>query len=288
MAEASGPLPATPAPESAALALEGVTKRFGSKVAVRDLDLAVRRGEVFGYIGPNGAGKTTTIRLLLDLMRPTSGRVFLLGRAVAEGGAGLRRRVGYLPGELALYEHLTGRQLVDFLAGLRGGADPAWVRELAERLDLDLGRRIGVLSRGNKQKVGLVQALAHRPELAILDEPTSGLDPLVQQEVYGIVDELRAGGTTVFFSSHVLSEVDRVADRVGMIRAGRLIDVDDVGALRARALRRVEVRFADPVEPGAFANLPGVREVRAAGERASFAVEGSVDPLIKALAGLRS
>jgi beta-exotoxin I transport system ATP-binding protein len=220
---------------------------------------------------------------MLDLIRPTSGRVWLLGRDVRAGGFEVRRQVGYLPGELALYEQLTGRELLAYLANLRGGrmrrAD-----ELAERLDLDLSRHVHDLSRGNRQKLGVVQAFMHDPEVAILDEPTSGLDPLVQQEFHRIVREVVAKGRTVFLSSHVLSETERVADRVGIIREGRLVLVERLEILRAMALRRLELDFAAPVPAAAFANLPGVHDLTVAGRTVRCSVVGSVDALIKAAA----
>lgn len=202
----------------AAILTEDLTKRYGKHQALDGLDLVVRRGEVFGFLGPNGAGKTTTIRLLLDLIRPTAGRVEVLGMDPRRQGREVRRRVGYLPGKLALYDRLTGREVLTYLGHLRDGVDWAHADSLARRLDLDLNRPIGALSRGNKQKVGLVQALMHRPELLILDEPTGGLDPLVQREFHRLVREASGEGRTVFLSSHVLGEVERVADRVGIIR----------------------------------------------------------------------
>ncbi len=270
---------------TAAIRTEGLGKRYGRRLGLADLDLEVERGEVFGYLGPNGAGKTTTIRLLLDLIRPTAGRATVLGLDPRAQGIELRRRVGYLPGELALDERLTGGELLRYFANLRGGVDPHHVAALAERLDLDLGRPIRALSKGNKQKVGLIQAFMHRPELLILDEPTSGLDPLVQQEFQHLVLEAKAEGRSVFLSSHVLAEVERIADRVAILRGGRLAAVGGVGEIKAKARRRLEIQFGQPVPADAFAGLPGVREAVVAGDRGSFAVEGSVDALIKAAAG---
>lgn len=268
-----------------AILLEGVTKWYGRSRGVEDLSLAVRPGEVFGFLGPNGAGKTTTIRLMLDLIRPSSGRVRLLGADVRQQGLQIRRRVGYVPGELALYENLTGRELLAYLANLRGGKGVRLAGELAERLDLDLSRHIHDLSRGNKQKLGVVQALMHHPELVIMDEPTSGLDPLVQREFGRMVREVAAEGRTVFLSSHVLSEVEQVADRVGIIREGWLVLVERLEALRWQALRQVELEFARPVPSAAFANLPGVRDLAVDGAMLRCSVVGSVDALIKAAAG---
>jgi ABC-2 type transport system ATP-binding protein len=262
-----------------AIQAEGLTKSYGSSRGVVDLTFEVERGEVFGYLGPNGAGKTTTIRLLLDLIRPTRGRAVVLGLDARRESVEVRRHVGYVPGELALYPRLTGREHLSFYAGLRGGVDPRGVNDLVERLDLDLDRPVADLSKGNRQKVALVQALMHRPELLVLDEPTSGIDPLVQQEFYRLVRERTAAGGTVLLSSHVLSEVEHVADRVAIVREGRLVVVEDVAGLKARAVRRLVVHFAAP-----FASLSGVRSVEADATALRFEVEGSLDTLVKAIA----
>jgi len=222
---------------------------------------------------------------MLDLIRPTSGRLEVLGRDVRRAGVEIRRRIGYVPGDLRLYERLTARELLRYFAGLRGMAGLDRAETLAARLELVLDRPIAALSKGNRQKVGLVQALMHGPELLILDEPTSGLDPLVQQVVHELVREAAAEGRSVILSSHVLSEVQAVADRVGVIRDGRLILVDRVAALRARALARVEATFAAAPPAGAFAGLAGVREVERRGSVVVFSINGRVDPLIKAIAG---
>jgi ABC-2 type transport system ATP-binding protein len=269
---------------TAVVQAERLTKSYGSARGVVELDFEVVPGEVFGYLGPNGAGKTTTIRLLLDLLRPTSGTVRVLGLDPRRRGVDVRRRVGYLPGDLRLYERLTGRQLVTYLAGLRGLHRLGEAEALSRRLDLDLERPIRALSRGNKQKVGLVQALMHRPELLVLDEPTSGLDPLVQQVFYELVRGATAAGSAVLLSSHVLSEVQHVADRVAVIREGRLVLVDSVESLRERAQGRVEATFAEPPPEDAFAGLPGVRELARHGHVVVFALDGPADPLVKALA----
>lgn len=262
----------------------GLTKFYGQSRGVLDLDFSVGSGEVFGFLGPNGAGKTTTIRLMLDLIRPTRGRLEIFGLDSRRGSLPIRRRLGYVPGDLRLYDRLTGRELVRYFASLRDLPDTGAADELAARLELDLDRPIRALSRGNRQKVGLVQAFVHRPDLLVLDEPTSGLDPLMQQVFYELVRETTAEGRSVFLSSHVLSEVQHVADRVGVIREGRLELVASVEELRARAFTRVEVTFGAPPPPGAFAAVPAVRELERRGRVVLFALEGRADPLVKALA----
>jgi len=264
--------------------LEGLTKSYGRHRGVVDLDLEVYPGEVFGYLGPNGAGKTTTIRLLLDLIRPTRGRAVVLGGDSRADGPRLRREVGYLAGDPALYRKMTGRQLLTYLGNLRGMATLGPAEEMAERLELDLGRPIGDLSRGNRQKVALVQALMNSPRLMVLDEPTAGLDPLMQREFCRLVGEAKAEGRTVFLSSHVLSEVERIADRVGIVREGRLVVVEGLEELKAKALRRLEIHFAGPVPREEFAALPGVQEVVVEDGVLSCVAVGSIDRLVKAAA----
>ena len=273
-----------------AVLTERLTKSYGRSQSrgIVGLDLEVRTGEVFGFLGPNGAGKTTTIRVLLDLIRPTSGRALVLGRDSRRDTVAIQARSGYLPGELSLYPNLTGRETLRYLANLRGGVDWDFVAELTERLDCDLDRKVADLSTGNKRKVGLIQAFMHRPELLILDEPTSGLDPLVQHEFYHLLDEARDAGQTVFLSSHVLPEVQRVCDRVAFVREGELVAVEDVAELTGKAVREIEVVFAEPVPPSAFEGVPGVTDVSADGTKATtlrFTVSGSLDPVVKRLAG---
>ncbi len=263
---------------------EGLAKRYGRQQALHGLDLAVQPGEVFGFLGPNGAGKTTTIRLLLDLIRPSGGSVLVFGMDPRTHGVEIRRRAGYLPGELRLEGRQSAGELLTFLGNLRGGVEPRRIESLAERLDLDLLRPIRGLSKGNKQKVGVVQAFMHQPDLLILDEPSSGLDPLLQQEFLAMVREARAQGQTVFMSSHVLAEVQHVADRVGIIRAGRMVTVSDVESMRERAVRRVQIHFDAEVPEAAFAFLPGVRDLRVEGDTLHCMIDGKADALIKAAA----
>ena len=251
---------------------------------VEGLTFRVEAGEVFGFLGPNGAGKSTTIRMILDLIRPTAGRLAVLGRDPRREGARVRARVGYMPGDLRLYPRMTGRELVGWFARLRGMDGTGDAQALAARLDLDLDRPARALSRGNRQKVGMVQAFMHRPDLLVLDEPTSGLDPLVQQTFAALARETADRGGTVFLSSHVLSEVQHVADRVGVVREGRLELVETVESLRERAPQRVEVTFAAPPPPDAMAGIAGVRELERHGPVVLMALEGPADPLVKRLA----
>ena len=269
-----------------AIRTEKLTKSYGRSRGIVALDLEVRSGEVFGFLGPNGAGKTTTIRVLLDLIRPTSGRALVLERDSRSDTLAIQARCGYLPGELSLYPTLTGRETLSYYANLRGGVDWDHVAALSERLDCDLSRKVADLSSGNKRKLGLIQAFMNRPELLILDEPTSGLDPLVQHEFYALVDEAREAGQTVFLSSHVLPEVQRVCDRVAFIREGRLIALEDVSSLTGRAVREIEVVFAEPVAPSAFDGVPGVTQVAVNGKGATslrLTVTGSLDAAVKKL-----
>ena len=235
-----------------AIDISALTKRYGRTTALHGVDLTIEPGRVFGVIGPNGAGKTTTMRILLDIIRPTSGTVRVLGEDPREAGPALRRRIGYLPGELAMDARVNGRALLAHYAQLNGRRDLASISTLAERLGLDLSRPVRSLSKGNKQKVGLVQAFAHSPDLLVLDEPTSGLDPLVQQEFLTMVREARDAGQTVFLSSHVISEIEQVADEVAVLRDGRIVDVSTVERLRAAALRDIRVTVP-PAAGEAFA-----------------------------------
>ena len=268
-------------PYRAVIHTEGLTKHYGSLHAVSDLDLEVHRGEIFGYLGPNGAGKTTTIRLLLDLIRPTSGHAHIFGMDVNRESVAVRARIGNLPGELALWNHMTGWELVDYLGGLRGGVDRRYVGELAERLDMDMTRRVKACSSGMKRKLGLIQALMHKPELLILDEPTNGLDPLVQQTFYTLMREVSREGRTVFMSSHNLPEVEHICDRVGILRSGRLEAVERIGDLKKVYFRWMTLRIGGEKHPEAFEALDGVTEVSAHNGTLRFRISGELDPIIK-------
>jgi ABC-2 type transport system ATP-binding protein len=270
--------------QDAIIQARDLTKSYGRHRGIEDVTFDVGRGEVFGFLGPNGAGKTTTIRILMDLIRPTGGGAWIFGLDVRAGGLEIRRRVGYLPGELHLYEHMRAEDLLRYLGNLHGGLDWSEVERLADRLGADLDRRLGELSSGNKQKIGIIQALMHHPELLILDEPTGGLDPLIQHEFHGIVSEAVAEGRTVFLSSHILPEVEALCHRVGIIREGRLVAVEEIDALKARALRRLEIQFAGPVPPDAFQNLPGVQDVSTQDSVVRCTVVGSLDAVIKSAA----
>jgi len=267
-----------------ALRISGLVKDYGRVHAVRGIDLEVRRAEVFGFLGPNGAGKTTTIRCILDLLRPTAGRIEVFGLDPLRDGVAVRRRLAYVPGELRLPERQTGRQLVAAISRLRGGIDPARVRELAERLSLDLGRRLRDLSSGNRRKVALLLAFASDAELLVLDEPTNGLDPLMQHEFLRLVREAREAGTTIFLSSHVLSEVQRAADRVAVLRAGQIVALGTVDELRGRARQRVDVWFVDAPPAAELSAVPGLEDQLVEGHRFAAVLSGPIQPLLEVLA----
>jgi ABC-2 type transport system ATP-binding protein len=267
-----------------AIHTEKLTKRYGYRPGIEGLDLEVLRGEIFGFIGPNGAGKTTTIRLLLDLLHPTAGRARVLGFDAHRESVAVRRVIGYLPGEFGLDVRMTGRQFIRYFARLRGLDDLGDAPRLAERLDLDLDVPMGRLSRGNRQKIGLVQALFHRPALLILDEPTTGLDPLVQDTFLQILREARSEGRTVFLSSHILSEVERVCDRVAIVRAAHLAALETTESLLEKRRKRVTLVFAAPVDTAVFAGLRGVTDVVADGPTISLRLRDGVDGVIKAAA----
>jgi ABC-2 type transport system ATP-binding protein len=266
---------------TAIIQTEKLTKTYGSHRGISEIDLTVAEGEAFGFLGPNGAGKTTTIRTLLDHIRPTSGRALVFGIETTVDPVAIHRRLGYLPGEFSLYDKLTGGQTIEYFANLRGGVDTLYQQDLIARLDVDTSRKFREYSKGNKQKIGLIVALQHRPDLLMLDEPTSGLDPLVQQTFYDVIREAKAEGRTIFLSSHILSEVEKTCDRVAIIREGRLIKVDRVDALRDLAHHQVELRFAGEVPVGAFAALAGVSDVVQDDHVLRMRVFGSIAPVVR-------
>ncbi len=264
--------------------LDGITKYYGKQLGVADLDLEVQAGEIFGYLGPNGAGKTTTIRMLLDLIRPSSGKATVLGLDAQADSLKVRRSVGYIPSDPSLYGNLSGHDFLTYLASIRGGVSWPKVTELADRLQCDLSRPIGALSRGNKQKLAVIRAFMHQPQLLILDEPTSGLDPLMQAEFEEMVREANNAGTTIFLSSHILHEVEQLADRVGIIREGRLVTVEEITSLKSRAVRKFEIEFAGQAPAEDFARLDGVRNIQVQGNLLRCDVAGNLDALIKTAA----
>ena len=261
-----------------------LVKRYGAVEAVRGIDLAIERGEIYGFLGPNGAGKSTTIRCLLGLLTPTEGSIRVFGLDAGTDGVAIRRRVTYAPGELRLPERLTAAQFITSIGRLRGGFDPARRDALAERLKLDLNRPMHELSSGNRRKVAIVLAFLGNAELLVLDEPTGGLDPLMQREFIDLLREAREAGATVFLSSHVLSEVQRVADRVGVLREGRLVASGTIDEFRGRARSRVEVFFDDPPPAADLMALPGLVDPRVTGQRFTATLSGPIGPLLSLLA----
>lgn len=264
-----------------AILLQEVSKSYGRQRGVINLNMQVKQGEIFGYLGPNGAGKTTTIRMLIGLIAPDKGSISLLGQNIRQHARELRQRIGYLPGDLRLYERMSGRDLLTFLANLRGGTDWWLADSLTQCLDADLNRPIRTLSKGNLQKLGIIQALMHRPDLLILDEPTSGLDPLIQNEFHCILTRSRSEKQTVFFSSHNLAEVEQICDRVAIIRDGSLMTTEHIYRLRSKSLRKLTLVFSEEVPSEAFVSLPGVSDVQVEGNILRCTAQGSIDALIK-------
>ena len=257
-----------------------LTKFYGTHRGISGVSLDINEGEVFGLLGPNGAGKTTCIRIFLDFIRPSSGSATVLGMDSRSDSVEIRRNVGYLPGDFITYEKLTAEELLQYFANLRGG-HLRKAKVLAERFDLDLSRKIGELSRGNRQKVGLVQAFMSDPKLLILDEPTTGLDPLLQQEFHTLVLEEVEAGKTLFVSSHVLPEVEVICDRVGIIREGSIVAVEEVATLRKQTVTKIEIEFGQAISKAEFEGVDGVSEVTIKDHHLSCNVTGSVDSLIK-------
>ena len=271
-----------------AIQVQGLKKSYGKVKALRGIDLQVMRGEIVGFLGPNGAGKTTTIRCLLDMIRPDGGQALLLGLDPQREPVAVQARTGYLPGEMQYYNNLSSERQLRFFNAMRGGsADWSTVHQLAERLALDLKQPIKNLSKGNKQKLGVIQALMHRPELLLLDEPTSGLDPLMQQEVRELLREANHAGATVFFSSHIMSEVENVAGRVAIIRSGEIVEVAETSSLTRRALMRMTIRFKQPVECSELVDLPGIEVISQADHTSiTLQVTGDMEKLVQALGRL--
>ncbi len=273
---------------SPAIVTEHLTKTYGANRGIRDVNITVEEGEIFGFLGPNGAGKSTTMRTLLGFMKPTGGGGRIFGLDIVDDSVEIRTRVGNLPGEFALEDRMTGRQVVQLFARLRGVTDLSYADELAERLNADLDRPTRKLSRGNKQKIGVITALFHQPPLVMLDEPTGGLDPLVQETFLELLIEAKRRGQTVFFSSHILPEIERVADRVGIIREGELVAVENPHALTGRTFRRVRLNFNAPLADEAidrFRRLPGVREFQAdSNTHLDFSAHGDINAVVR-LAG---
>lgn len=267
--------------DSVAIHTEGLTKHYGDVKAVVDLDLDVERGEIFGFLGPNGAGKTTTIRVLMGEIRATSGSATIVGLDTHKDSVEIHKHIGYIPGDLAMYPNLTGKDTITYFANLRGGVDWDHVTTLADRLEADLSKKVGDLSTGNRQKIGIIQAFMNKPDVLIMDEPSSGLDPLVQRTFQDLITEATSNGATVFLSSHTLSEVQRVADRVGIIRSGRLIAVEGVQDLRSKAIRRVDLYFDGPAEAGVFDHVSGARDIEVRNNHVSMAFDGKMEELLR-------
>jgi ABC-2 type transport system ATP-binding protein len=270
--------------EAKPIRTDGLTKHYGEVRALESLDLEVLPGEIFGFLGPNGAGKTTMIRTILDEIRPTSGEASILGFDSHRDSVEIRRHIGYLPSDTLLYPELTGHDTLTYFANLRGGVEWAYVEQLADRLKADLTRKVGNLSSGNRQKIGLIQAFMNRPRLLIMDEPSAGLDPLVQNEFHTILQEISAEGRSIFLSSHTLSEVQRVAGRVGIIRHGRLVALESLADLRSKAMRRIDLLFEGPADRSALEAVPGARDVQVEGDRATLSFDGRMAELLAVLA----
>lgn len=274
-------------PESA-IQVHGLTKSYGKIQALKGIDLEVKRGEIFGFLGPNGAGKTTTIRCLLDMIRPDGGVSFLLGLNPQENPIEVQKLVGYLPGEMQFYENMTAERQLRFFSDMRNGrSEWSYTCKLADQLDLDLKQPIKNLSKGNKQKIGVIQALMHKPELLLLDEPTSGLDPLMQREVLTMLREANRQGATIFFSSHVMSEVENVAERVAIIRAGKIIEVAGTDSLTHRTLNRFNVRFKEKIDVSLLNQINGVTILSQNGsDQIKFQTTGDIQKVIQTLGSL--
>ena len=273
-------MPSSPLP----LQLNQVTKSYGRSRGIVDVSFSLKPSEVFGFLGPNGAGKTTTIRTILNFIRPTNGSISVFGMDSVRDSVAIKRQVGYLAGNVAMYEHLTGSQLITFLASLHGQLDTSYVAQLASHFEADLSRPIKQLSKGNQQKIGLIQAFMTKPQLLILDEPTSGLDPLMQERFYESIKMARQDGATILISSHNLNEVQRICDRVAFIKDGQIISLEDIAKLKHLAVNHFIVTFTQPIKPTSFDKVEAVSEVKIDKNVGHFVVQGHMDEFVKTLA----
>tara|TARA_B100001750_G_scaffold242899_1_gene257127 strand:+ start:328 stop:1233 length:906 start_codon:yes stop_codon:yes gene_type:complete len=264
--------------------ITGLSKYYGKSRGIVDLNLEVLQGEILGYLGPNGAGKTTTMRILMDFIRASEGTAQIFGMDSHKDSLNIRRNIGYLSTSPVLYENLTGREFLTYCMNIKGQDETTPFIELAERLNCDLDKKIDTLSHGNKQKIAIIRALAHKPQLVIMDEPTTGLDPLVQNEFESIIRGMAADGCTILFSSHVLSEVENICDRIAIIGNGQLITMEDVSDLKSKQTRILTVTFADNVEAQTFGSIPGIKNVDIVNNQLSFEISGPIDSIIKAIA----
>jgi len=260
---------------------ENLTKYYGKNRGIENLNLEILDNEVFGYLGPNGAGKTTTIRLFLDLIKPTRGKVEIFGKKVDKNFWNIKSRIGYLPGELHLYENLTGKEFLEFITCLRRNVNKKKMKDLIDRFNVDIFKPIRDLSQGNKQKIGLIQAFIHDPDLIILDEPTLSLDPFMQQEFYKLITEEKKNGKTFFISSHILHEVEKICDRVGIIKDGKLIALEAVKDLREKTVREIDIYFTEPVSLELFSNIQQIKDLKLKGNIVKIYFTGRIDPIIK-------
>ena len=264
--------------------ITGLSKYYGKSRGIVDLNLEVLQGEILGYLGPNGAGKTTTMRILMDFIRASEGTAQIFGMDSHKDSLNIRRNIGYLSTSPVLYENLTGREFLTYCMNIKGQDETTSFIELAERLNCDLDKKIDTLSHGNKHKIAIIRALAHKPQLVIMDEPTTGLDPLVQNEFESIIRGMAADGSTILFSSHVLSEVENICDRIAIIGSGKWITMEDVSDLKSKQTRILTVTFADNVEAQTFGSIPGIKNVDIVNNQLSFEISGPIDSIIKAIA----
>ena len=261
--------------------IANVSKNYGSVKALRNLNLSVIEGEIFGFLGPNGAGKTTALRILVDYIRSSSGTCKIFGLDTVKDSSTIKNDIGYLPGNIQLYKSMKAVDLLKYFANLRGVTDWNYVEHLANRLDSDIGIKIGNMSKGNQQKIGLIQAMMHKPRLLILDEPTSGLDPLIQEQFFIMIDEIRNAGKTVFMSSHVLSEVERICDRVSILKNGTVVATENIETLKIKSAQEFEIHFSTPIQKDAFMSLEEVRDLKFNNNILKCTVIGSPDNLLK-------